>query len=347
MRIKSLILAVPVLLLASSLWAQAPAGGQAPAAPMSEKEVVTELKKAGADQLMKDLNTRGVAFEMDAEIEKSLRKAKATDQVVNAVKAAGPNERAAAAKAAAMAAGEVILAKEEEADFKAISTELDPDKAIAMATAYIQKYPNSEVLSYIYGFEANAYQSKGDANKIVEFAEKSLAVKKDNLMSLLLAAYAIPQPQYINQHRNDEPEELNKAEGFCQDALKAVDNLKKQPNETDDAFAKRKAIYVSNVHASLGMIHLDRAQQGLMGIDKDELAKSVEEYKTAVNGTDHPDPTDYYRMGEACRMLGRTDDAIAAFSKASELGGGAVKQYADQQIAALKQAKEQSGGASK
>ena len=72
---------------------------------MTEKEVITELKKDGADQLQKDLDKRGVAFEMDPDIEKRLRKAKATDEVIKAVTAAGPKERAAAAKAAAMASG--------------------------------------------------------------------------------------------------------------------------------------------------------------------------------------------------------------------------------------------------
>ena len=70
------------------------------------------------------------------------------------------------------------------------------------------------------------------------------------------------------------------------------------------------------------MIHLDRAQLGLMGLDKGELAKAEQEYKLAVSTTDHPDPSDYYRMGEACRLQGKLDDAIAAFTKASELGQG-------------------------
>ena len=111
---------------------------------MTEKEVITELKKDGADQLLKDLDKRGVAFEMDADIEKRLRKAKATDEVIKAVTSAGPKERAAAAKAAAMASGAVVLSPEESADFKALQTELDPDKAIALAEAFVQKHPKSE-----------------------------------------------------------------------------------------------------------------------------------------------------------------------------------------------------------
>lgn len=342
MKIKSVILLGPALLLSSILLAQAQGGPtmgpSAAQAPMNEKEVISELKKEGTDQLLKDLDKRGVDFEMDPDVEKRLRKAKATDQVIQAVTAAGPKERAAAAKAAALASGAVVIPPDESADFKALQSETDPDKAIASAEAFVQKHPNSSVLSYVYAFEANAYETKGDAPKIVEYGEKSLALKKDNLMSLMIVAYAIPTPQYINQHQSDEEKQLATAESYSQDALKAIDDLKKQPNESDADFARRKASYTSNIHADLGMIHLDRAQLGLMGLDKGELVKAQQEYNLAVNGTDHPEPSDYYRLGEAYRLDGKVNDAIAAFTKASELGQGAVKQYAEQQIDLLKKA---------
>jgi len=142
-------------------------------------------------------------------------------------------------------------------------------------------------------------------------------------------------------HGMDEPEQLTKAEGYTQAALQAIDGIKKLPNEPDDAFAKRKSAFISSIHADMGMIHLQRAQLGLMGMDKDELAKAENEYHQAVTLTDNPDPSDYYRLGEACRLQGKIDDAIAAFTKASDVGGGAIKQFADQQIAALKKAKAQ------
>ena len=75
-------------------------------------------------------------------------------------------------------------------------------------------------------------------------AEKSLALKKDNLMSLLIVAYAIPTPQYIKLHQADEEKQLTKAESYCQEALKAINDLKKQPNESDADFASRKAGYI-------------------------------------------------------------------------------------------------------
>jgi tetratricopeptide (TPR) repeat protein len=237
----------------------------------------------------------------------------------------------------------MVLPPEETADFKALENELDPDKAIALAEAYVKKYPNSQALSYVYAFEGNAYENKGDAAKIVEYAERSIALKNDNLMSLLEAAYAIPQPQYTRLHEADAESQLDKAEAYAKDAIKAVDSLKKVPHEHDAAFANRKAGYLANAHGDLGMIHLDRAQLGLMSLDTTELAKAIDEYKLAVSLTPHPNPTDYYRMGEAYKLLGNTDEAIAAFSQASDLGQGVLKQYADQQVAALKKAKATAG----
>jgi tetratricopeptide (TPR) repeat protein len=352
MKTKGMMLLGLALLLSSAAFAQLPAAGptmglQVSESPMTEKEVIAELKKDGPDQLTKDVNRRGVEFEMDADIEKRLRKAKGTDDVIKAVTAAGPKERANAQKSAAQASGAVIIPPDETADFKALQTELDPDKAAALAAAFVQKHPNSPVLTYAYAFEANAYEMKGDVARVVEYAQKSLAVKKDNLMSLLMLAYAIPTPQYVNLHQSDEEKQLTDAEADANAAIAAIGDLKKLGNETDADFAKRKAAYVAEVHADLGMIHLDRAQLGLMGLDQTELAKAEEEYRLSVTGTDHPDPSAYYRMGEACRLQGKFDDALAAFTKASELGQGALKQYADQQIAKTKEMKAQAGASAK
>jgi tetratricopeptide (TPR) repeat protein len=349
MKIKSVILLGLAMLFANALYAQLPSGpATAPTpsvaqGPMNEKDVITELKKEGAAQLMKDVGTRGVDFEMNPDVEKRLRKAKATDDVIKAVTAASPKGRAAALKAEAAATGAMVLPPEETADFKAVETELDPDKAIALAEAYVRKYPKSIALSYIYAFEGNAYENKNDVAKTVELAEKSITLKPDNLMSLLEAAYAIPQPQFTRLHAADEESQLDKAESYAKDAIKAVDDLKKLPNEQDADFANRKADYLASIHGDLGMIHLDRAQLGLMSLDTSELAKSVDEFKLATSMTQHPAGTDYYRMGEAYRLLGKYDDAIAAFTKASNIGPAVLKQYADKQIEALKNAKPTAG----
>jgi hypothetical protein len=314
----------------------APAQTPSATAPLTEKEVIKELKSQGADQLIKDVGVRGVDFDMTPEIEKNLRKAKATDAVVQAVSGAGPKARANAKASGVGATGGVGLAPEEGKDFMAIRNELDPDHAISMSEDFAKKYPNSPALSYVYALEANAYQQKNDAAKVVEICQKSLELKKDNLMTLIMISSMIPQPQYLSK-RQDAERQLDLAQGYAQDALKLIDALPKQPNESDADLAKRKQEYAVSVHSALGMVHLQKAQQGLMGIDKDELAKAEQEYTLAVTQTDHPDMRDYYRLGETYRMEGKVDQAIDAFTKAGQMGQGtAIKQYADQQIQALK-----------
>lgn len=348
MRLKSVVLLGPALLLSIALFAQAPTlGAQAPAAPMTEKEVISELKKQGGDQLIKDVGQRGVDFETDEDAEKRLRKAKASDQVVQAVRAAGPKERAAAASKAAQAAGAVVVPPDEKDEFTAIQSELDPDKLISLAQAFAQKHPNSSVLTYVYAYEANAYQNKGDVANMVEFARKSLAYKKDNVMSLMILSYGIPTPQYTQTHQSNEEQLLTEAENDDHAAGTAINDLKKQPTETDEQFASRKAGYLAELHADMGMIHLDRAQLGLTGLDQDELAKAEQEYKLAISGTEHPDATYYFRLGDACRLQHKWDDALAAYGKAADLGQGPLKQYAEKQVDAVKQMKAQSGAATK
>ena len=78
------------------------------------------------------------------------------------------------------------------------------------------------------------------------------------------------------------------------------------------------------------------------------MAKAEQELSTAVTNSGHPDPRDYYRLGEAYAMDGKLDDAIQAFTKAGELGQGTlIKTYADQRIAELKKQKAQGGAAPK
>ena len=69
--------------------------------PLTEKEVTKEIKSAPAETVIKDVNERGVDFDMTPDIEKKLRKAKATDEVVEAVRKAGPKVRAPIVRSAA------------------------------------------------------------------------------------------------------------------------------------------------------------------------------------------------------------------------------------------------------
>jgi tetratricopeptide (TPR) repeat protein len=120
---------------------------------------------------------------------------------------------------------------------------------------------------------------------------------------------------------------LAKAEGYAHRAQSLIDTMPRQPNETEEQFKKRKDSLASDAHTALAMVHMER----------DDLAKAIEEFKTAISLSQTPNPQLYFRLGEVCANSGKKPEAIEAFTKASELGRGTVlQQYADQRIAELK-----------
>ena len=117
--------------------------------------------------------------------------------------------------------------------------------------------------------------------------------------------------------------------------------MPKPPNQTDDQFQQAKSAVTAEAHAALGMVHLQRATQALSGPDAEELSKAEKEYQAAVSGP-NPNPEDYFRLGEAYAMHNKTDEAINAFTKASQLSqGGPLQTYAEQRLRAMKEKKAQ------
>jgi tetratricopeptide (TPR) repeat protein len=327
-----------ILLSGCALWAQAPAPQ---AAPLTEKEVVSGLKSKTPERVLPLVSERGVDFDLTPEIEKKLRKAKADDTLIDIIKKAGPTARALAAKQGSQPSGPKVTQEEYQA-FRALQNELDPDRALQMVADFEKNFPNSSLLTYTYMFAANAYQQKNDVRNAVAYGEKSIKLKEDNLPTLIMLSGVLPQPQFMKEHEQEKEKYLEEAATYAERALKMIPDIPKQPSESDDQFALRKNSLASGAHASLGMVHLQRSQLSLEGLDKDELTKAVNEYQQAISMSDRPNGQDYYRMGEALALGGKLDEAVTAFSKASELGQGTVlKTFADQRIEDLKKKKAQ------
>jgi len=324
------ILVFFILTTAGFLAAQA----QVPAVvPMTQDELVELLKgKVASERIVAEVMQRGVDFDLTPDIDKKLRKAKAEDALIEAVKNQGPTARAERARAG----GGPSITPEESTDFESIRNELDPDRAIQMATDFEAKYPNSPLLSWVYTFAANAFQQKGEIERVVEYGEKSLKLKPDNLLSLLIMAAMLPQPQLMHGGDLDREKKLKEAEAYANQALEIIEALPQQPTETEEQFNQRKASLKMEPHSALGMVHLQRAGMGLVGPDQEELAKAAEEYEKAVADAPRPSPQDYYRLGEAYALQNKLDEAIQAFTRAGDLGQGTViKTYADQKVEEL------------
>jgi len=227
---------------------------------------------------------------------------------------------------------------------------LDPDKVITLAQNYEKTYPASPMLTEVYLYEASAQMSKNNFGKAVEAGEQSLKLNGDNLRSLLFVSGLLPQPQVMQLQASADGKlkKLDEAESDAKHGLDMIaqGKIPHLPNETDDAYKKRTNQISSGPHAALGMVHLQRSTMGLGStMDPDELGKAAQEFKQSVDLADPQQPgisESYYRLGEIYKHQNKIDDAIAAFSKASELSQGTgLQTYADKQVEELKKAQTQ------
>src|SRR5271169_3078197 len=132
------------------------------------------------------------------------------------------------------------------------SAGLDPDRVITLVQDFEKKFPSSPFLSYAYFFEANAYESKGDYDKLIDAGEKSIKLNADNLMTLIMLSTILPQPQSMKGGNDlDKQKKLTEAEADANHALELIVRLPKQPTEPDDAFKKRIDTVASEPHAAL------------------------------------------------------------------------------------------------
>ena len=332
MRKAIIVLFAGVLLGAGALLAQGP-----PPPPLTQKELVDILKsKQQSAQAAAIVEQRGVAFELTPEIDKQLRKAKASEAVMEAVKKGTPTARAEHAAAS----GSSVASDAEQRGMLAVQNELNPDAAIQLAAEFAQKYPKSPLLTYVLALAAAQYEQKGDAANVIAQCEKSLALKSDNLMALLIITHILPQAQ--STRTGNAEQKLEQTEKYAGQAMELIAELSAQPSESPDQFAARKASYLQEMHSALGMVHFQRAMQSLGDPDREELTKAEAEFDAAVTITGQPTPSDYYRLGEVRGHLKKFDAAIEAFTRCAELDqAGGIKAYAEAAIAELQKKKGQ------
>jgi tetratricopeptide (TPR) repeat protein len=238
-------------------------------------------------------------------------------------------------------AGPPQPAPEEAKAYLAIQGELDPTRQLQLVDDFAQKYPNSTLLSDAYFLGSYANQQKGDLAKAIDYCGKSLKTNPSNLRSLLTMASLLPQPQALQGSDADKEKNLTAATDDANKALELIPNLH-PPNQTPEQLTQLRANLTSQVHSSLGMVHLQRAMMSLAGADPAELAKAEQEYNMAVTGTQQPDPSDYYRLGEVYRNENKLDEAIGAFNKAAQLAQGSpLQSMAQQQVQELEKRKTQ------
>jgi tetratricopeptide (TPR) repeat protein len=221
--------------------------------------------------------------------------------------------------------------------YMAVQKEKDPDKQLQLVKDFQQKFPQSGLLSNVLFFGAGAAEEKNDVPNALNYGEESLKLQPNNLRSLILVAGLLPLPQALSGTATQRAQQLGESESDANKALQLLGTVQPPPNVPPAQFDSGKKVIAAQLHASLGMAHLEKAvlTQPPKGPDPTELAAAEQEFKTAVSSP-QPNAQDYYRLGEVYTRENKLDDAINAFTQAARLGQGTQMQnLADHMVSRL------------
>lgn len=224
------------------------------------------------------------------------------------------------------ASGEQPQVTPQEAQaYAAVQKETDPDKQLQLVKDFQQKFPQSKLLSNVLFFGAGAAEEKNDVPDALDYGEQSLKLQPDNLRSLILVAGLLPLPQALTGTPVQKQQQLGQSENDANRALQLLNTVQPPPNVSPAQFDNGKKMIEAQLHASLGMAHLEKAvlTPSSAGPDRNELSAAEQEFKSAVSSP-KPNPQDYYRLGEVYARENKLDDAISAFTQAAHLGQGTV-----------------------
>jgi tetratricopeptide (TPR) repeat protein len=218
----------------------------------------------------------------------------------------------AGAKAQAQAAGQDAAKPQytmaEYNAYTAAQATKDPTQQIKQLDDFVSKYPNSALLIYVYPLYYNAYSQLKNYAKVIEYADKLLALGDKIEPPVKYQAYYARAFAYSNiTPPPTDPDMAKKARQAAADGLATLNGLKKPDNMSQDDFDKQKkqpAILFNYTAANASMSLKD-------------YPAAIESYK-AVLALTPDDAITSYRIGQAYMAMTPPQqmDAFWYFAKA-------------------------------
>jgi tetratricopeptide (TPR) repeat protein len=194
--------------------------------------------------------------------------------------------------------------------FTAAQSIKDPTQQIKALDDFVSKYPNSALLVYVYPLDYNAYSQLKNFQKVIEYADKLLALGDKVEAPVRYQAYYARAFAYSNINPPPTDAEVNrKARQAALDGLKTLNDLKKPDNMSQDDFDKQKkqpAILFNYTAANAAMQLKD-------------YPAAIASYKEVLKLTPD-DAITSYRIGQAYMSMTppQTMDAFWYFARATK-----------------------------
>jgi tetratricopeptide (TPR) repeat protein len=165
----------------------------------------------------------------------------------------------APAQGADAGAGKQQYTMAEYNSYQACAAEKNPQAQIKCLDDFVAKYPTSALLNFVYPLYYQAYGQLKNFPKVMEYADKTLALgDKINAGEKYQALYA--RAFAYNSMNSPDPALAKTAQAAAIEGLKALEDVKKPDQLTDDAFATQKKqiqIYFNGTAAQAAMVQKD------------------------------------------------------------------------------------------
>lgn len=135
--------------------------------------------------------------------------------------------------------------REEYDAYQAMGGEQDPQKKIALAEAFLNKFADSDFKDLVYFAMMQAYQQLGNVARALEAGKKGLEANPDNLDVLTLDAYLFPFG--FKADDAGASSELSRAESNAKHGLAILEKTQKPEGVSEDQFSQaikaRRAVF--------------------------------------------------------------------------------------------------------
>src|SRR6266853_1809466 len=236
----------------------------------------------------------------------------------------------AQAPAAGQATGAAKGPKYTQAEYnaeQACAAEKTPAPLLKCLDDFVAKYPNSDLLSYIYPLYYQAYSAQKNYAKMIESADK-LAGLGDKIDALTrfnayfthaTAYYAMVSDPVAGPNASKDVAQAKAAQAAAASALKTLDEVKKPENVTD-------AVWKEQMTKSQLTLNGIAAQAAMNAKD---CSGAVTSYKAAL-ALNPDDLTFNYRLGQAylCMTPPQQMDAFWSIARAVTTKGATQAQAA-------------------
>ena len=151
-----------------------------------------------------------------------------------------------------------------------------------------------------------AYQSANNAEKTIEYAERSLRINPQSLPTLITISSVLSERPPDSELEREA--HLESAEDYANQALDALEMFMEGPGA--QIGAQQKADLLSGAHFTLGTVYMHQEE---WGDAQDEFEEALESVPT--------DPNTYLRLGMAYARDEEAEDAMEALARAIFLNG--------------------------